>query len=246
VSDYLDRQAPFLALAAAAEATTRPTVGTYVLNAGFYRPALLARDVTSVMQLTGGRLELGIGTGYAKAEFAAADVSWGTTRDRIDHLSRTVTEVRKLAGEHAPPVLIGGNGPQVLAVAAEHADIISTTGAHSRTERNKPLVVDYRTLSERVDGVRQAVSNRISDVEMNLLIHVVKPTEDKDGGLAFLSAYADHVSAEDVARLPTLLGGTDQAMAEKLLRCRETLGFSYFTVLEPFMAAFANVMNLLR
>jgi hypothetical protein len=46
--------------------------------------------------------------------------------------------------------------------------------------------------------------------------------------------------------LPTLLGGTDQAMAEKLLRCRETLGFSYFTVLEPFMAAFANVMNLLR
>lgn len=245
VSDYLDRQSPFLALAAAAAATTRPKVGTYVLNGGFYNPALLARDVVAVQQLSGGRLELGIGTGYARADFEAADIPWPSVSARVSHLERVVTDVRKLAGDHAPPVLIGGNGSRVLALAARDADIVSTTGARSRTERGKPEVVDHAALSARMAAVRSAAADRIEDVELNLLVHVVKVTDDADGGLGFLRGYADHVPEADLPKLPTLLSGTPRAIADQLLAAREDLGFSYFTVLEPMMADFAKVISVL-
>jgi hypothetical protein len=59
VPDHLGAPAPFPALVAAAEATERPRLGTFVLNAGLWNPALLAREVATTDQLTGGRLELG-------------------------------------------------------------------------------------------------------------------------------------------------------------------------------------------
>ncbi len=85
--------APFPAVVAAAEATERPRVGTFVLNAGFWNPALLAREVATVDALTGGRLELGLGTGYVKAEHDAAGLPWGAPGERVDHLRRTVEEL---------------------------------------------------------------------------------------------------------------------------------------------------------
>src|SRR6476620_45517 len=58
VPDHLGMPAPFPALVAAAEATERPRLGTFVLNAGFWNPTLLAREVATTDTLTGGRLEL--------------------------------------------------------------------------------------------------------------------------------------------------------------------------------------------
>ena len=46
MADHLYTTAPFPILTAVAMATDRLRLGTFVLNAGFYRPALLARDVT--------------------------------------------------------------------------------------------------------------------------------------------------------------------------------------------------------
>ena len=51
VPDHLGTFAPFPALVAAAEATERPRVGTFVLNAGFWNPALLAREVATCDRL---------------------------------------------------------------------------------------------------------------------------------------------------------------------------------------------------
>ena len=66
VPDHLGTVAPFPALVAAAQATSRPRVGTFVLNAGFWNPVLLAREAATVDALTDGRLELGLGTGYVR------------------------------------------------------------------------------------------------------------------------------------------------------------------------------------
>ena len=83
-----------------------------MLNAGFYRPALLARDVTSLRDLSGGRFELGLGTGYIKEEFEQAELPYPTAGERVDCL-RHVTEHMN---EHVPdvPILIAGNGDRVL------------------------------------------------------------------------------------------------------------------------------------
>ena len=83
-----------------------------MLNAGFYRPALLARDVTSLRDLSGGRFDLGLGTGYDKVEFDQAELPYPTAGQRVDWL-RHVTEHMN---EHVPdvPILIAGNGDRVL------------------------------------------------------------------------------------------------------------------------------------
>ena len=70
--DHIGAPAPFPAMVAAAEAASTIRVGTFVLNAAFYSPALLARDAVDTDLLSDGRLELGLGTGYVRAEFEAA------------------------------------------------------------------------------------------------------------------------------------------------------------------------------
>ena len=75
-ADHLGIPAPFPLLVAAAEATQRLRVGTLVLNAAFWNPALLAREVATTDILTDGRLELGLGSGHMKWEFDEAGIEW--------------------------------------------------------------------------------------------------------------------------------------------------------------------------
>lgn len=114
VPDHLGMPAPFPALVAAARATERPRLGTFVLNAGLWNPALLAREVATTDALTGGRLELGLGTGYVRAEHDAAGLPFGSPGERVDHLRRTVEELERLLAdeEYQPrPVQRPGTPP---------------------------------------------------------------------------------------------------------------------------------------
>lgn len=103
VPDHLGMPAPFPSLVAAAEVTERPRLGTFVLNAGFWNPALLAREVATTDALTGGRLELGLGTGYVQAEHDRAGLPWGSPRERVDHLQHTIEELDRLLGSDELP-----------------------------------------------------------------------------------------------------------------------------------------------
>ncbi|MDT5176269.1 MAG: hypothetical protein QOJ95_467, partial [Mycobacterium sp.] len=125
VPDHLGAPAPFPTLMTAAAATETLHLGTFVLNAGFYKPALLARDVTALRDLSGGRLELGLGAGYVKEEFEAAELPFPTARQRVDYLRHVV----EYLGEHAAdvPILIAGNGDRLLTIAAQRAHIIGLT-----------------------------------------------------------------------------------------------------------------------
>ena len=62
-ADHIGRTAPFPALVAAAAVTSTTRLGTFVLNAAFYQPSLLARDIATTDQLVDGRLEVGLGAG---------------------------------------------------------------------------------------------------------------------------------------------------------------------------------------
>jgi alkanesulfonate monooxygenase SsuD/methylene tetrahydromethanopterin reductase-like flavin-dependent oxidoreductase (luciferase family) len=56
----------------AAEVTARARLDTYVFNANFYNPTLVAREIATTDLFIDGRLELGLGTGHTKDEFEAA------------------------------------------------------------------------------------------------------------------------------------------------------------------------------
>ncbi|QFQ95774.1 LLM class F420-dependent oxidoreductase [Streptomyces phaeolivaceus] len=255
VPDHLGMPAPFPSLVAAAEATERPRLGTFVLNAGFWNPTLLAREVATTDALTGGRLELGLGTGYVPAEHEKAGLPWGSAGERVDHLLRTVEELDRLFGseEHQPrpaqrprvPLLVGANGDRMLRITAEHADIAAFTGA--RTVAGGTLeALTAGELDERVGRYQEFAAGRKEPAELNLLIQIVELTEDRGAAVRPWLGHLPSLDEEQVLQLPLVLVGTLEEIVEQVLAQRERYGFSYLTVLEPNMEVFAKVVEALR
>ncbi|RRQ81635.1 LLM class F420-dependent oxidoreductase [Streptomyces griseofuscus] len=254
VPDHLGWVAPFPALVAAAQATERARVGTLVLNAGFYNPTLLAREVATTDALTGGRLELGLGTGYVREEHDAAGLPFGSAGERVDHLRRTVEELARRLGseEYQPrpeqarvPLLIGGNGDRMLRLTAEHADIAAFSGVRTGSTRSlEPLTADE--LDERVARYREFAAGRAEPAELNLLIQQVAITDDPDTALKSVLERQPHLTLEAALALPIMLVGPLADVVAKVRAQRERYGFTNLTVLEPQMEAFAPVIERLR
>jgi probable F420-dependent oxidoreductase len=245
VPDHLGWPAPFPSLVAAAEATQRPRVGTFVLNAAFWNPVLLAREVTTTDQLTGGRLELGLGAGYVREEFEKAGLDYGTPRSRVDHLERTVAELERLLPEPRPPLVLGGNGNRMLRLAARHAAVVAFTGAVQDPDGALKLI-GPDALAERTATARHFAAGEGTDPEFNILVQRVVLTEDPGAAVEALLPHAPGTSPEELLDLPTLLIGTVAGIAARLRAHRERFGFSYVTVLEPAMEDFAPVIEELR
>ncbi|MGW2284965.1 LLM class F420-dependent oxidoreductase [Streptomyces phaeochromogenes] len=252
--DHLGMPAPFPALVAAAEATERPRLGTFVLNAGFWNPALLAREVATTDALTDGRLELGLGTGYVQAEHETAGLPWGSPGERVDHLRRTVEELERLLGsedqqpqpvQKRVPLLIGANGDRMLRLTAEHADIAAFTGARTRDGGVlEPLAAEE--LDERVTLYRKLAAGRAEQAELNLLIQIVIVTDDPGAAIQPWLSRIPHLTEQQVLELPIVLVGTLDDIVERVRAQRDRFGFSYLTVLEPNMEVFAPVIARLR
>jgi probable F420-dependent oxidoreductase len=77
---------PLETLTFVAARTERVALGVSVLNLPWYNPALLARRLTSVDVLSGGRLCLGFGVGWLPDEYDAAGVPWNTRGKRADEM----------------------------------------------------------------------------------------------------------------------------------------------------------------
>ncbi len=237
VPDHLGAPAPFPTMVAAAHAADI-RVGTFVLNAAFYSPALLTRDVQAVDVLTNGRLELGLGTGYVREEFDIAGIPYPSAGERVQHLRDTTIYVKKSAP--TVPILIAGNGDRVLRIAARHADIIGFTGGGLPTPENPD------PMAERVDFVRAEAENRCSEIEFNLAITAVPTDHSGIPDLNLTRAYFSGATDEQLLALPTVLKGSPEEMADTLRSHRERYGTTYFTVQDYHGEHFAHVINALR
>jgi probable F420-dependent oxidoreductase len=235
--DHLGSVAPFPALAAAADATTTMRLGTCVLNASFYNPALLARDAAEVNLLSDGRLELGLGAGYVVEEFDAAGLPFADGRTRIEHLDRVTTYLK----EHLPevPVMVAGNGDRLLSMAARKADIVGLTGEPGKANVANPL-------AERAAVIRDAAGSRFSELELNLLVAAVPTDGSGRADLALPRRQLPDLSDEELSALPGVLNGTSSDIADTLRDYRDRFGVSYFTVMEFHAEDFAPVIADLR
>jgi probable F420-dependent oxidoreductase len=237
VPDHLYTTAPFGMLTAVAMATDRLRLGTFVLNACFYKPALLAREVTTLRDLSGGRFEVGLGAGYNKVEFDEAEMPFPSAGERVDYL-RHVTE--HLA-EHASdvPVLIAGNGNKLLTMAAQQANIIGLTGGG-------PITDDTDPLADRIAFVRDAAGDRFDDLELNLSIIGMPLDGSGTPDLSIARRFLPDLSDEDMMRTPTVLTGTTKDIADTIRHYRDHYGVSYFIVQQVYAEAFAKVIEELR
>jgi len=237
MADHLYTTAPFPMLTAVAMATERLRIGTFVLNAGFYRPALLARDVTSLRDLSGGRFELGLGTGYNEVEFEQAELPYPTAGKRVDWLRH----VTKHMNENVPdvPILIAGDGDRVLTLAAQRAHIIGLQGG-------APATPDTDPLADRIAFVRDAAGDRFDELELNISVTAM-PTDDSGvPDLTIPRRFLPHLSDEELLQAPSVLSGSTKDIANTIRGYRDTYGVNYITVQQPHTEAFAKVIAELR
>ena len=132
--------------AALACSTSRVRCGSLVYSVGYRHPAVLAKAITAIDQLSGGRADMGIGAGWAKMEYDAYGIPFPDVKTRLDQLEEGIQCLRSLlhddvsnfAGEYFTltearndprpvqakiPVWIGGGGERrTLKIAAGHAD----------------------------------------------------------------------------------------------------------------------------
>ncbi len=140
----------WVTLAGLARDTERIHLGTLVTPVTFRLPGPLAISVAQVDEMSGGRVELGLGTGWFDAEHTAYGIPFPPIRERFDHLEEQLTalvglwttpegETFSMEGRHYtfvdspalpkpvqrphPPIIVGGGGPRRTPdLAARFAD----------------------------------------------------------------------------------------------------------------------------
>lgn len=133
---------PFVLLAFAAACTKRVRLGTSVIDLPFYKPVLLARELTTLDILSNGRLSVGFGTGWSQDEFDAVNLDkkeiGARTDEALDLLFKYWSEelpehkgkfytlpksyVVRPVQRPRPPVYFAAFNPKTMKRAAERAD----------------------------------------------------------------------------------------------------------------------------
>jgi alkanesulfonate monooxygenase SsuD/methylene tetrahydromethanopterin reductase-like flavin-dependent oxidoreductase (luciferase family) len=231
--DGMSLLAPLPALASAA-ALAPLRVGTFVMAAPLRPPGTIAWEAHSMTVLTGGRFELGIGTGLpiAAEQARGLGLPGGTTAQRLEQVREAVRRLREADGDLHTPVMIAAGGPRSLGVAAEQADIVAlalgTTAGPADAARL-------------VDELRDLAGERAERIELSLNLFVVGDTVPEQLR-RFVSLDVPELAARGAL---TLLRGSPRQMADELQRRRDLLGVSYVTVNGAFIEPFAPVIELL-
>jgi probable F420-dependent oxidoreductase len=117
---------PFTTLSWLAGVTERVRLGTTVLIVPYRHPLLVARMAANLQRLSGGRLVLGVGVGWARQEFAALGVPFERRGRLTDEYLRTMRQAWADEADygHGPPIPIwvGGNSDAGLRRAVRLGD----------------------------------------------------------------------------------------------------------------------------
>lgn len=246
VADHISSAlAPIASLIAAAEATTTLRIGSYVFANDFMHPAVLAREAATIDLLSDGRLELGLGTGWEETDYEQRGIAKDSPRVQVDRFVEAIQVIKGLFGDQAltfkgkhytingynllpkpvqrshPPILIGGSGRRMLALAAREATIVSINGAGGVTT------------DQQVAWVREVAGTKISELELNNIVLAVRLSEDREAAAEQLNReYPDWQHGMSIAEMlenPGLLFGTVEQIVEQLQQRRERYGISYLT-----------------
>ena len=266
--DHIGAVDPFVPLVVAAGATATLRVGTLVLNNELHHPALLARTAATVDRLTGGRLVLGIGAGYAQAEHDAIGLPLRAPGPRVARLEESLVAIRALlddgavtmAGEHLTlaiddlgvrplqahvPVLIGGHGRRMVELAASHADIFQFTGlTHGPGGTIRPGGFDLDAVAERAEWLADGSGDRADDIERSILVQHTDVGDNTAGHVEELAGRFD-LSPETLRESPFVLVGSVPEVIDKLEGLRAQLGVSHVVVRDaegfaPIVAALSG------
>ena len=196
---------PLIALMAAAQATTTLRLGTHMLANDFRNPVLLAQDVAILDILSGGRFELGLGSGWLHHDYTSLGIPFDSPGVRISRLAEAVALIKRLFQEEEttfsgdyyqvqgarvdpkpiqqpyPPIMVGGGGRRVLTLAAREADIVSLDPIGTAAGTKDMATTTAAAVAEQLGWVRAAAGARFDALELHVLTSVCV-AEDRQQG----------------------------------------------------------------
>jgi F420-dependent oxidoreductase-like protein len=217
-------------LAALATQTSTLRIGTLVTGNTYRNPALLAKMVTTVDQISNGRVYLGIGAGWFEFEHIAYGFPFYTAKERADRLGEALEVITKLwTADHPtftgkyyslhdapynppnvqkphPPIVIGGKGKKwIMPLVAKYAD-----------GWNVPIGVSPEGIKKRLDIVHnecQRIGRTPCDPEVSVLLVLYKMSDIPLAGPA-LRLGARVIAGKGVSR--SILAGSADEITETI------------------------------
>ncbi len=230
----------WLTLAGLARETSRIRLGTLVNSATFRLPGPLAVAVAQVDQMSGGRVELGLGAGWFEAEHKAYGIPFPALGERFDRLTEQLEIVTGLwstlpgerysfAGEHYtlvdspalpkpvqqphPPVIVGGHGKKRTPELAARFAAEFNVGF-------SPVDVAAAQF-ERVDAACRAIGRDPSDLVRSVALAIAVGRDDAEvtRRALTLGREVDELKANGLA-------GTTDEVVDRLGEWREKTGIT--------------------
>jgi probable F420-dependent oxidoreductase len=258
VSDHLAggwAMDPLVAMATAAGATTRLRLLGLVFCNDFRHPALLHRSLANLDVLSGGRVEIGLGAGWLRADHDAAGLPFDPPGVRVDRLAEAIEVITRLfggppvtfAGRHyritglaglpapvqrpRPPLLVGGGSRRILELAGRAADIVGINPRLAPDVDPRAAVAELspQRLARKVEWARTAAraAGRDPDrLEFQFRMFDVRVVHRGVEHRAS-SSHAALADAAALAASPAVLHGDVDECVDRLVALRERYGVSY-------------------
>jgi len=252
-----DQLGPLVSMAAVALSTTTLRIGSMVICNDFRPPVQLAKELATLDQLSGGRLEVGLGAGFLEAEYEPLGIPFDPPGVRVSRLAESLRMLKELLtgepvtfhGEHYhldrfasfpasvqrphPPLLVAGSGDRMLRLAAREADIVGlqTVSTTSGTVVMDPANWLAATIQRKVDLVRAAAGPRFDAIELNTTVSFALTDDRHAGAREVIAARGwQGVTVEEVLDMPALLIGSQDQIAAQVRDRRDRYGLSYLVV----------------
>jgi len=265
-----DQLAPVPAMMAAADATTTLNVGALVLDNDYKHPLVTAKEIATIDQLSGGRVEFGLGSGWMKSDYDESGIAYDAPGVRVERFFEAVEIIKGLwgnepvtfAGNHytitnhnglpkptrpgGPPLLIGGGARRMLRFAGAHADIVGVNPSiHSGAidaDAARDAAADR--FEQKLNWVKEGAGDRFDDLELNVLVFLAQVTDDA-AGLAEAVAPMFNATPEMLCDTPAAVFGTIDEICDTLRARRDRWGVSYYVFQGDAMDAMLPVAERL-
>lgn len=272
VDHFNPTYSPTPGLTAAAMAAPSLRVLATVYDNDFRNPVLLAKEIATMDQITGGRVDFGLGAGWLERDYEQTGIQYDRPGVRISRMEEALSIYKQAwsgksfnyEGEHYtvkdhagyplpvqqphPPIYIGGGGKRILGIAGREADII---GVHVRFGPEGALdTVDtiHAEMVKKIGWIRDGAGERFDQLEFALLVFAARVVESAAEQRSTYESLSEElgISVEAVEASPYYLVGTVDQLTEQIQGLRETFGITHFTVTPGDVDGFASVVQRLR
>ena len=239
-------------LAALAVDTKKIRIGPMVTAQSYRNPALLAKVAAGVDQMSGGRLEFGVGAGWKEVEYKAYGYEFPDAPTRVTQLVETLEICTRLwreqratyHGKHyriddavsSPkpkqdplPIWIGGTKPRVMRIAAKFAQWFNMSNPGQMAE---PRIAELNTA---LPKACKAVGRDPATLKRSLFVQaLVAPTRREIDEIAGeVGSRSKTSGAEWLKARPALIAGTPDEVGERL-RAIAGGGIDHANVMFPY------------